>query len=638
MTSSSAPDSTAVSDSRMRTFIRYSAACIALFHIWTNTFGNISDLWRNGIHFALLGFLGFLLFPVSGKRQQRDRPPIVDVFLSCCVLSTAVYLILFEGALHARNEIPVLADLIFAGMALILAIELTRRTSGLVMPLLALFALTYILLWGHAIPGMFGFRGMQLHRVLYRMYFTDEGLFGMIASVSSTYVAMFILFASFLLESGCGDFIIKLAQRVTHRITGGPGLVAVVASGLMGTVSGSAVANTVSTGSITIPIMKQSGFHPRFAAAVETAASTGGQLMPPVMGAGAFIMAQFTRLPYAVIIGAAILPALLYFTSIGFFVYIEAKKAGLKPVIQNDAEPLSRLLNEGIRFLLPIAGLIVLLILGFTPTYAAGMGIAALIASSWLSKTRRMGYRSIIGALAQGAKNMIVTGLLLVSAGIVIGILNMTGISITFSQLVVNWSGHNLFFAIVLTTLASLVLGMGLPVTAAYIMMAILTVPAFKLMGVSVLVAHMIIFWLSQDSNVTPPVCLAAFAASAISGSNPMKTGFQSWKLAKGLYIMPLLFAYTQLIDGPWAQRILITLFATAGFLAFTLFTEGFLFRPMGIPHRIAALFSAAVLFWPAAFYLKAVGLLLLLFLIFLNHPNILKRGLEGHDRPDASA
>jgi TRAP-type uncharacterized transport system fused permease subunit len=245
---------------------------------------------------------------------------------------------------------------------------------------------------------------------------------------------------------------------------------------------------------------------------------------------------------------------------------------------------------------------------GFTPTYTAGFAILAVVVSSWISKKNRMGLKDIVDALATGTKNMIPTGILLITAGIIIGTINMTGISITFSQLIVEWSGANLLLALCLITGASLLLGMGLPVTAAYIMIAILTVPALTSMGVSLLAAHMIIFWLSQDSNVTPPVCLAAFAASSISGSRPMATGFTSWKLAKGLYIMPLLFAYTGLISGSWADRIVISSFALVGLFAFSVAFTGYMFKPLNVLIRIFLFLCAIVIFWPGALWLNCLG------------------------------
>jgi len=599
--------------------ITWIAAAVAVFHIWANTFGNLSDLWRNSLHLSLLGLLGFILFPWFRKKEMGKAGKTISLVLGAVILSTSAYLILFEEALHSRNEVPNVFDLVFAGIAVVLAIELARRTSGYIIPALAIFLLTYVLWWGRIVEGLFNFRGMNLSRVLYRMFFTDEGLFGMIATISSTYVFMFILFAAFLLKSGGGDFIIRLSQSLTRRIAGGPGLVAVLASGLMGTISGSAVANTVSTGAITIPMMKKTGFSPKFAAAVETASSTGGQLMPPIMGAGAFIMAQWTQIPYASIIAAALLPAVLYFSSVAFYVFLEAKRAGLGKSPETDSEAVGKILLEGIPFLVPIVLLVVMLASGFTPTYSAGFAILAVVVSSWLSEKNRMGLYSIVDALATGAKNMIPTGILLVTAGIIVGAINMTGVSITFSHLIVEWSGTSLILALLLVTGASLLLGMGLPVTAAYIMIAILTVPALSEMGVSLLAAHMIIFWLSQDSNVTPPVCLAAFAASSIAGSRPMATGLTSWKLAKALYIMPLLFAYTNLISGDWLGRLTVFVFALLGLFAFALSFVGYFFRPLSILHRVVLLGIAAALFWPGSIWLKAGGVMLLIFVLVRN-------------------
>ena len=590
------------------------AAGVAAFHIWANTFGDLSDLWRNALHLGLLGFLGFILYPGVKRKPPHKVLAIVSFVFALILLSTSVYLVLFEDALHNRNEVPVLADLIFAGIAVVLAIELARRTSGYVIPVLALVFLSYVLWWGRHVEGIFSFRGMNLSRVLYRMFFTDEGLFGMIATISSTYVFMFILFAAFLLKSGGGDFIIKLSRSLTRKIAGGPGIVAVLASGLMGTISGSAVANTVSTGSITIPMMKKAGFSSRFAAAVETASSTGGQLMPPIMGAGAFIMAQWTQIPYATIIGVALLPAILYFASVAFYVILEAKRKGIQKTQLQAVETESpiAILKEGIPFFIPILLLVTMLVAGFTPTYTAGFAILAVVVSSWISKHNRMSLKDIVDALATGTINMIPTGILLITAGIIIGIINMTGISITFSHLIIEWSGANLLLALLLVTGASLLLGMGLPVTAAYIMIAILTVPALTSMGVSLLAAHMIIFWLSQDSNVTPPVCLAAFAASSISGSRPMATGFTSWKLAKGLYIMPLLFAYTGLISGSWADRIVISSFALIGLFAFTMAFTGYMFGSLSVLARIFLFLCAIAIFWPGSLWLNCLGVCVL--------------------------
>jgi TRAP transporter 4TM/12TM fusion protein len=518
--------------------------------------------------------------------------------LALLVLTTSLYLVFFEDALHQRNEVPVLADLIFAGLAVLLALELARRTTGVVIPLLSLAAVTYILWWGNYISGVFHFRGLPLSRVLYRMYFTSEGMFGLTASISSTYVFLFILFGAFLLKSGAGDFIINLSRILTGRLTGGPALVAVLGSSLMGTISGSAVANVVSTGSITIPMMKRAGFKPRLAGAIEATASTGGQLMPPIMGAGAFVMAEYTQIPYTTIIAVSFLPAILYYAALGFSVVLEAKRDNIRG-LTDDGPTLKETLRDGGHFFIPLGVLLWMLVKGYTPTYAAGISIAAVVASSWLSKSHRMGPRKIYEALEAGTRNVLSTGILLVTAGLIIGAIFMTGASVTFSYLIVELSGGHLLPALILITLASLVLGMGLPVTAAYIMVAVLAAPALTQMGVTLLAAHLIIFWLSQDSNVTPPVCLAAFAGAAIAGSPPMATGFTAWRLAKALYIVPLLFAYTPLPDGPFLEQIDTFVFGLLGFFTFAAGVTGYVSRPLNYTERSVLFALTFFLFWP---------------------------------------
>ena len=580
------------STTKLQSLIYGLAIATSLFHLWVNTFGTISEFWRNSFHLGLLGAIGFLIYPLRPKSSSRWST-MIDILLSVLMLVAAVYFILVENALIERNLELTVVDSVVGIVVIILTLELARRTSGIVIPIMGIFFLSYILWWGQLLDGAFYFRGMGLTRILYRICFTDEGLFGTTTSISSTSVFMFVLFASFLLKSGGTDFIIKLARALTRKIAGGSGLVAVVASGLMGTISGSAIANTVSTGSITIPMMKRTGFKADFAAGVETAASVGGQLMPPVMGAGAFIMSQWTGLPYQTIIEVAFLPAVMYFATVGFYVWLEARKNRLG-VVDEAAPSLLKISREGIPWILPIAVLVILLMLGYTPTYAAGYSILATIISSWFSD-RPMKLKDLLDALALGAKNMVVTGILLVAAGLIIGSIAMTGMSIIFSQLLIDWSGGNLFLALVAIASASLVLGMGLPVTAAYIMLAVLAAPALENMGISLLAAHLIIFWLSQDSNVTPPVCLAAYAAAGIAETSPLKTALSSWKLAKGLYIMPLLFAFTALIDGSWGERLVVFVLGLLGLFALTAAIAGYCFRPLDLRSRIV-LFGLSLL------------------------------------------
>ncbi len=650
---------------------------VSLLHIWFNVATVLSSLWQNALHFGGFALMAALVYPL------RRNPTLVwralDLLLGLLAAGSAIYLIAMEDAIYARGVRMAPAEWV-AGIILIFsALEFTRRVAGWFIPVLILTALSYVGWWGGEISGVFKFAGLSPETILFRSIYGDDALFGTIASISSTYVFMFILFGAFLLRSGAGEFVIDLARAVAGRMVGGPGLVAVMASGLMGTISGSAVANTASTGVITIPLMKRAGFPAKFAAGVEAAASTGGQLMPPIMGAGAFVMATYTQISYNIIVMVSILPAILYFAAVGFFVRIEAKRSHVDALDHEEVSALEVFKKGGVVFLLPILVLIGLLIYGFTPTYAAGISILAVIVSSWFS-VNRMGPRAIIEALAMGAKNMVMTAILLCTVGLIVNVISTTGIGNTFSLMINQWAGHSLVIAIGLIALASLVLGMGLPVTAAYIVLGTLSAPAlYALIADGLLVdvlvsgqipetakaifmlaspeylaeignpmttamartivdtvpvdmagmvreavlsahdqtyallaAHLIIFWLSQDSNVTPPVALAAFTGAAIAGTKPMETGLQSWKLAKGLYIIPLLFAYTPFIGGSWADDFTIFFFAFFGLYAFAAGLEGFMEKRLNLPQRALTLCCAVALLWPAVWWVHSFGLLVL--------------------------
>lgn len=667
-------------------FIYWIGVLFALAHIYFNTLGTWSELYVSAIHFGGFALMCALMVPMykSQKAYHRKLSLLLDILVGLAAVVCTLYLIGFEDALYDRGVKFAQWDWVFSICAIFIALEMARRTTGWFIPCMILAALTYVFWWGQYVDGIFGFAGLSLETLLYRSYFSSEGMFGQIARISWTYVFMFILFGAFLVKSGAGDFIIDLSRCAAGRFVGGPGFVAVMGSGLMGSVSGSSVANTVSTGVITIPLMQKAGFPARFAAGVEAAASTGGQLMPPVMGAGAFIMASYTQISYLDIIAIAALPALLYFLSVGFFVRVEAKRSHAHAV-ELDTRSFGEVFKEGWHFLLPLVVLVCLLIYGFTPTYAAGFSIISVVVSSWLSK-HPMGVKDILDALSQGSKNMATTAMLLISVGLVVNVVAMTGIGNTFSLMVTEWAGGSLFITLVLVALASLILGMGLPVTAAYIVLATLSAPAlYNLMAESrlldlmisgtlpeaartifmlvdmekvsllsapmsevdakallamvptdfkgqlleqamspevlamiLLSAHMIIFWLSQDSNVTPPVCLTAFAAAAIAKTPPMATGFTAWKVAKGLYIVPLLFAYTNFIGGTAVEVMGIFIFAVFGLYAFVGFMEGYLENRLNILLRLLCGALALALLWPhgvIAINIAAVVLFLLLFI-----------------------
>lgn len=629
--------------------IYWVAVAMSVFHLWVNTIGIMPEIQRNAVHFAFILFMGYLLYPFSQRLSKKTVG--IDYFLALLSVAAGIYLVLFEDALHDRNEVPILMDLIAAGIAVVLMLEITRRTTGWLIPTLSIAFISYALFLGKLFGGVWNFPGVSIERFLYRMYFAPDGLFGTIATISSTFVFLFVLFGAFLIKSGAGEFIIKLAVSLLGHTTGGPAKMAVFASGFMGSVSGSAVANTVGTGSITIPMMKKIGFKPAFAGGVEAAASTGGQLMPPIMGAGAFIMAQWTQISYLTIIAVAFVPAVMYFLSVAFFIHVRAKRRNIKPIPKEDLPRFRDVIKEGWNFFIPIAVLIGLLMKGFTPTFAASIGIISIVVASWVNKNTRMGYRDILDALALGGKNMVTTGVILLCSGIVVGIVLMVGMGIKFSMLISMLAGGSIMLTIILIALASLVLGMGLPVTASYIVLAVLAAPSLvglmmtdyliANMGMTaevlkdpnvlqnmialvpadvaqsaLLAAHLLIFWYSQDANVTPPVCLAAYSAAGIAGSKPLETGMESWKLAKGLYIIPIMFVYRpeMLLDGPLHMILLSWVLVTVGLFVFAVFFEGWYIRDLSWPLRILCAGIALSLFWPNPFVdLAGLGVFILL-------------------------
>ncbi len=679
-------------DTKIEQIIFILGAGISLLHIYFNNFTVLPGLTQNALHYSGFALLCALVYPMCGGTMEKRSKRILflDICIGLVAAVSAIYMISMEDAIYARGVHLSNAEWI-AGILLILtAIEFTRRTTGWIIPVLIVISLTYVGWWGNMLDGVFKFGGLTAETILFRSIYGDDGLFGNIARISSTFVFMFILFGAFLLRSGAGEFVINIARSVAGKTVGGPGLVAVFASGLTGTISGSAVANTASTGVITIPLMKKSGFPAKFAAGVEAAASTGGQLMPPIMGAGAFVMASYTQIPYTTIIAVSVLPAILYFATVAFFVRIEAKRSDVIVVDDDQVHIIDVLKQGGLPFLLPISTLIGLLIYGFTPTYAAGISIIAVIVSSW-STPNKMGLRDIFEAMSLGAKNMVMTAILLCSVGLVVNVIATAGIGNTFSLMITNWAGDSLIIAIILIALASLVLGMGLPVTAAYIVIGTLSAPALynlivdgqiveslargilseeakaifmltvpeqaALLGqmipitearailaavppdlagslrdlaldkdaatYALLSAHMIIFWLSQDSNVTPPVCLTAFTAAAIAKTPPMATGLQSWKIAKGLYIIPLLFAYTPFLGGAWYEVLEIFIFALLGLYAFTGALQGYLENKLNWPFRICSLALAFFMLQPSSIFIHIGAALAFLMLFFIN----LKKG-----------
>ena len=661
---------------------------LSLLHIWFNLTASLPELWISAIHFGGFAIICTLLYPAHSSLKHSKAALSFDVILILAIASCVLYLPFAEDALYERGMHFVTSDWVFSLLAIAIVVELIRRTMGWFIPVLIVLCLSYVVWWGQWASGLFHFPGLSAETLLYRSFYSSEGMFGPISRISWSFVFMFILFGAFLVRSGVGDYIIAVAKAAAGKIIGGPGFVAVLGSSLMGSVSGSSVANTVSTGVITIPLMKKAGFPARFAAGVEAAASTGGQLMPPVMGAGAFIIASYTQVPYADIILVSLLPAVIYFCSVAFFVRIEAKRSGVQKTT-SDNQPLMQVLVSGWHNLIPLAVLVALLIQGFTPTYAAGLAILSVIVSSWFSKHHKMGPKAILEALAQGAKNMATTAVLLIGIGLVVNVISTTGIGNTFSLMIQQWANGELILMIILIALASLILGMGLPVTASYIVLGTLSAPAlYQLLAekqlielmmtgqlpqqanaifmlstpdsisllsgpmsletaqnlltqiptdfmptlyeqslgietitLALLSAHLIIFWLSQDSNVTPPVCLTAFAAATIAHTPPMRTGFTAWKIAKGLYLVPLLIAYTNIVSWDPLSVIEAGVFAILGTYAFVGALEGYLEGQIKVIHRLLLTIIGLVLVWPqVALTIKLISAAILVGLVVYSH------------------
>lgn len=680
----------------VRIFIVVVAICFALWHIATNIWLNEPGKWQNAIHFAGFAFLAAATTSAFGRKADRGWALGLDFCYGLLIAAAALWVAYAENGVYERTLAVTgqswqfsWVDWVAGGLLILAALDLSRRVSGWVIPILIITSLSYILFLGSYLPGVFRAASLPLNDVMFRTLYNDEGMFGILASISSTNITLFMIFGGFLVASGASDFVIELSKVVAGRIRGGAAFVAVLSSALTGTISGSAIANTASTGVITIPLMKSNGFRPKFAGGVEAAASTGGQLMPPIMGAGAFVMASYTSIPYATIVTVSIVPAFLYFLSVAFIVRIEAVKHQVGEGVDM-AVNRGKLLSGGMAFILPLAVMIYLLMSGVTPSYAASWAIAALVVVSWFTSLAakflgretfepvRMGPSKIAEALLIGIRSSVMTGILLVAIGIMNNAIVTSGIGNGFSLMIAQWSGGSLVVAILLIALASLVLGMGLPVTAAYIILAILTAPALAgiladgiiveqlMAGISdpaksamfmlvdsphaakvatgmlrdeavalmsampfelaitvrpllvdpvtqasfLLTAHLIIFWLSQDSNVTPPVCLAAFTAAGIAGSKPMATGFESWKIAKGLYIVPLMFAYTPLISGSLEEVLQIGFFALFGIYGTNALIQRYAEGPLNPLLYGLIILGAAGSYWPLNWAANITGAL----------------------------
>jgi TRAP transporter 4TM/12TM fusion protein len=530
---------------------------LAVFHVYTAATVPLAPQLQRSIHLGIGLGLVFLLYPVRREGMQQTAPPWYDVLLACLGLAAGLYHVIFYQDLLARTGINTPMDFVVAGMAVLLVLEATRRVAGWPMIIVAAAFLAYAL-WGNYFPGLLAHRGVSLERLLEHSYLGLEGIMGIPLGVSATVIFLYLLFAQVLEKTGIRQFFIDVAMALTGTSPGGPAKAAVVSSAFEGTISGSSIANTAGSGSFTIPMMKSLGYRREFAAAVEAAASTGGQIMPPVMGAAAFVMVEFLNLPYVEIAKAAAIPAILYFTGVFLMVHFEALREGLIGLPRQSLPKLSNVMLKQGYLILPLVLIFWLMDAGFSAGKAAVWSMALACVLGMIRRQTRMGLVRIVQTMEQAAKAALPVIAACATAGLIVGVVTLTGIGLKLSANMVDLAGNNLFVALVFTMIASLVLGMGIPTTATYIVLATMAAPALEKLGVVPLAAHLFVFYFGVVADITPPVALAVYAGSAIAGSNPWKTGIEAVKLALGAFLVPYIFVLSPVLILVGATPILV--------------------------------------------------------------------------------
>ena len=578
-----------------RRLIRTIGVLMSVFHLYVAFVGPPDAYVMRGSHLAFALTLAFLVLP--GCNGRSERVGWLDVLLLLAALAGALYpsmnLSYIQNRMYYVDD-PLFLDYVFGGALIVLIMEATRRATGWALPITAMIFLAYGVTQGNQPVSM----------MLDQLYLTTEGIFGIPLYVSATYVMLFILFGSFVERSGAGQLFMDFALALAGHTSGGPAKVAVITSSLFGTVSGSAVANVMTTGTFTIPLMMRTGYRPAFAGAVEAVASTGGQLMPPIMGAAAFVMAEFLGVSYLTVAGFAILPAVLYYVAVFMAVHFEAKRIGLVGLPKADLPRLREVLVTRGHLFLPLVVIVVVLLSGRSAAFSALCGIGSVIPTTWLRASTRKTFTwsAIFDALASGAQNTLVVALACACAGIVIGVITLTGLGLAFTGVVLDLSQNSLLLALFLTMLAGILLGMGLPTTPAYIVQVALLVPALVKLGVQVEAAHLFVLYFAVLSAITPPVAMAVYAANGISRGTLIQTSWAAVKLGLTGYIIPFMFVFSPslLLMGDFATVLLATVTATIGVMCLAgSLHDYFFFGPTRWWDRVILLGAALVLIKP---------------------------------------
>ncbi len=572
------------------------AIIMSLVTLYVTGFSTLVSMKQKALHLGFVLSLIFLLFPAS-KKNDEGNPEALDYILAFLGMGVNLYLLLQYDAISRRGGLPTTTDLVVGALTMLLVLEAARRCIGKELPTMGIIFLAYAYL-GPYLPGPLVHRGYSIERLIEHMFISAEGIYGIPLGVSATYIVLFILFGAFLSETGMSKFFTNLALAAAGSSPGGPAKVSVITSALLGMINGSAAANVVTTGTFTIPLMKSVGYQSYFAGAVEAAASTGGQILPPVMGAAAFIMAEFLGIPYVSIMKAALIPAVLYFLSVWFMVDLEARKLGLQGIPKEKLPKLGPVLKQGGHLLLPIVLLVYMLIKGYTPIYAAFYSIIATIVVAMLRKETRLDVKKLAHALESGARGVLGVAIACAVVGFVVGVISLTGLGLRMADIILTLSANNLYLTLILAMVACIVLGMGMPTSAAYIVAATVTVPALDRFGIPGITAHLFVLYFAVLSAITPPVALASYAGAGVAGASPTKVGWTAVRLGLAGFIVPFIFVFSPslLLEHPnfiWTVWAIIT--AIIGVYSLSASLQGFMLCKTNTIERIV-LFASAIL------------------------------------------
>ena len=573
---------------------------MSCFHMYTAGIGLLPTSIHRAVHLTFAIVAVFLLYPAK-MTLNRNSIPWYDWILALFGGIGTAYIALFFNVIAERGAQVQPHEIWLGIMTIILVLEAGRRVVGNVLPCLSILFLLYCF-FGRYMPEMFMHRGYSISRIIQHMYLTQEGIFGVALGVSSTFVFMFILFGAFLSKSGGARFFNELSLAVAGHSPGGPAKVAIVASGMLGTINGSSVANVATTGAFTIPLMKKVGYKPEFAGAVEACASTGGQFMPPIMGAGAFIMSEFLGISYLRIAAAAIIPAILYYSALFIAVHIRAKDKKLEGLPRESLPRIREVMSKDGHLLIPLAVIIFMLLRKYTPLAAAFWGILSVLGVAQIRQHTRMGFRSVFKAMEEGARGALGVALACALVGFVVGTSSLTALGLTISNNIIEIAGGRLLLTLVMAMVACLVLGMGLPTTANYIVTSTMIAPALIKMSVLPLAAHLFVFYFGIMADLTPPVCLAAFTGAGIAGGNPSQTGFNATRIAMVAYLIPYTFIYSPMIllENPSMVPLMILVFsAFTGVIGLAAALQGWMFIRLNSMIRLIFLCCSIAAFLP---------------------------------------